>query len=358
MRGFCSRWVSRVNSKLEWRVSTARQRRCRAIATSVMFAAGSASTIEIEHDPPVAPIVADPRTPHRWVLRTSTVSLTVDAHTAEFLALAPTGSSNLLASATVRSMVPRTERSAGWIWPVPESIWPTLRAQGHWPETIFGAPLWSGRAWRARSGAVFCRWSREFGPPIFARATRTVRVSPYAASIEIEDRWERTADSDVRIGPSSTLRIAHPVRMFLPVPDDRPPVRPLVFDPPPEFSSRQISSVWVYRPDLGGEHRLEAATVNRPWAAAEVPGWALLVRVDPRRTCDVLRFRPRVYTHRAAGVAEIELASEGVEVPSGTVITVLFLVECFLLAPRLSAETIAAHVRLLAGEVEAGRPLR
>ncbi len=351
MTASSSRWAYPANSDRARR--EVRIRPSRGLLASVaVLGVTTAGAMDIEHDPPVAPISADPQTPNTWMLRTPALSLLVEARTASLIALAPAGSSNLLESAGLTSAPGRGARPSGWIWPVPESSWPMLRAQGWWPETVFNAPLWTGRAWRARSGAAFCRWSREFGPPLSVRATRTIRVSPYAASIEIEDRWERTADSPIPVGPACVVRFANPVRLMLPAPDAPAPVRPIAFDPPPGFSWLTVGGVWVYRPDLGGEHRVESAATDRLWGAVELPGWIVLLRAAPRPDREPPRLRPRAYTHRAARVAELELAAEGAELPAGAVRVTSFLIECFQIAPRLSAEALATRARLLAGEAE------
>lgn len=322
------------------------------LAVALAFVIAPALAMDIEHDPPVAPISPDPQTSNIWMLRTPALTLAVDARCASLLALAPAGSSNLFQSAVTPTSSTRFHRPPGWVWPVPEVEWSSLRAHGYWPETVFNAPAWTGRAWRARSGAAFCRWFREFAPPLSARATRTIRVSPYTPAIEIEDRWERTADSPVPLGPACMLRFANPVRLMLPAPDAPAPVRPLAFDPPPGFSWLTVGGVWVYRPDLGGEHRVESVVDDRPWGAVELPGWIVLLRAAPRRDHAPARGRPRAYTHRAARVAELELAAEGAELPAGAVRVTSFLIECFQIAPRLSAEALATRARLLAGEAE------
>lgn len=325
-----------------------------AVASAIVVA--RAFGMDIEHDPPVAPISADLNAPNTWMLRTPTVTLAVDARSASLIALAPAGSTNLLQSPLPSTSSPRLHRPPSWVWPVPESEWSSLRAEGYWPETVFHAPAWTGRAWRARSGAAFCRCSRQFAPPLSARATRTIRVSPYTAAIEIEDQWERTADSPVPLGPACVLRFTDPVRVMLPAADAPGAVRPIAFDPPPSFSWRWLSGVWVYRLDLGGEHRVESAAVAVPWGAVELPGWLVVLRAPPRRDREPLRFRPRAYAHRAARVAELELAADGLELPAGSVLVASFLIECFPTAPRMSIEALATRARLLAGEPELASP--
>jgi len=312
--------------------------------------------LETEHDPPVAPIHPEATAPDVWTLRTAAISVAVDARRAFLIGLAPAGSSNLLASPVSSPSSPGRNSPAGWIWPVPESAWASLRAQGRWPEVVFNSPAWTGRAWRTRSGAAFCRWHREFDAPLCARATRTIRVSPYTASLEIEDRWERTGDTSVPLGPATVFRFANPVRVLLPAREDGVLVRPIAFAPPPAFAWRVIADVWTYRTDLGGEHRVESLAEDRPWAAVEVPGWLVLLRATPRPTPDRVRFHSRAYVHRAARVAEIELVAEGAELPAGTVLVSSTLMECLPLAPRSSAETLATRVRLLAGEPDTPSP--
>ncbi|MCX7819628.1 MAG: hypothetical protein N2652_10565 [Kiritimatiellae bacterium] len=317
---------------------------CALRATATILSAGlvtSLRAIEIEHDPPVAPILPAHAEAATWLLRTPAVSVVVETLTARLTALIPTGGSNLLSA-------------AGRIWPVPESAWAALRAQHCWPETVFDAPAWTGRAWRTRSGATICRWTRDFGPPISARATRTVRISPYAAAVEMEDRWQRTAPSAIPLGPAVVLRIADPVRLLLPAPAETPPVRPIAFDPPPSFAWLQTAGTWVYRVDLGGEHRVESTRRGPAWAAAEVPGWLVLLRGPAGRQPDALRLRARAYAHRASRTAEIEVAADGFLAPPDATLVLRTTIECFPLAPRMDATALATRTRLLAGEAEAG----
>lgn len=336
------------------------------VAAAVMAAAGDSSRAGVEAaaggDVPVAPIAPSIRGiwTNALVLRTAAAEAVVVPDIGRVCSFAPADGSNVLhgadgldAGAAGRRSGAGSWRDSGglWGWPVPEEIWPRIRVEGGSPDALFEGRRWTGRAWRTADGDAVCSMLLDYGPPLNLRVTRTLRLGRIVASLEIRERVERTGPSIIPAGPSIVARIAAPQRLVFPAdPEVEPAVRPVAFAPPPVFALTRTPDSVVYHVDLGGEHRIAAAT-PRPWVAAELPRHMVLLRA----AADSSNAIPRsaAYVHRGAAYAELEIAAPGRPLRYGEAIEQIVYLECFPEPTGLDARALAVRTRLLAGEGEA-----
>jgi len=337
-----------------------RRRRRRSAAASLgaalvwafpTTAPGSAAADDL----PVAPIVPVTNDGMRVCLRLATASATVevDLGSGRVTAFTPADGTNVLAGGPAEAG--RPPFGGLWIWPAPEESWPVLRREGAAPERAFESAGWTATAWRTRHGAAMARLTRSLGAPLHVTETRRLRVSPYAATLTVVVRLERTAASSIPLGPALAVRLATPTRLVLPA-DDRagPPARPISFDPPPRFAWTMGAGAAVYRLALGGEHRFESVVPARPWLAAELARHLFWLRADAVSSAPPPRVR--AYVHRAAGCAELELAADPAPLSPGAAAEWEFAVECVPYVAGLEAGELAVRARLLVGEKEAAAP--
>ncbi|MBU4460065.1 MAG: hypothetical protein KJ579_05815 [Verrucomicrobia bacterium] len=313
-------------------------------------------------DVPVAPIA--PSIHGIWtnalVLRTAAAEAVVVPDIGRVCSFAPADGSNVLHVAAVLDPGATGRRGGAgswrdfgglWGWPVPEEIWPRIRVEGGSPDALFEGRRWAGRAWRTADGAAVCSMMLDYGAPLNLRVTRIFRLGRIAASLEIRERVERTGPSIIPAGPSIVARIAAPQRLVFPADSEvEPAVRPVAFGPPPAFALTRTPDSVVYHVDLGGEHRIAAAT-PRPWVAAELPRHMVLLRAAAGDSNAVPR--PAAYVHRGAAYAELEIATAGRPLRDGEAIELTVFLECFPEPAGLDARALAVRTRLLAGEGEA-----
>lgn len=308
---------------------------------------------------PVAPI--PPSRYGAWtnaiLLRTPAADAVVVPDIGRIWTFQPAGQSNLLHVSAMAQDAPIPRRGGGvswreyggaWGWPAPETTWPAIRQAGASPDDLFEGRAWAARAWRTVDGAAVCSMTLVCGAPLHIRVMRTIRLSPLAASLEIRQRVERMAESDIEVGPWMIARIGTPRRIVLPAdPAEDDLVHSVAFHPPPVHSLVRGPESAVYHPNLGGEHRF-AATDKRGWVAAELARHVLLLRGGGDT-----RLRSGVYAHRAAGYVELELNSDGRRLAAGEAIEQTVFMECFSAMNGLDARALAVRMRLLAGEKDA-----
>jgi len=315
---------------------------------------------EAAEDVPVAPIV--PEADGSGRIRLSSPQLVADLDVARGRVLAiRLGDQTVLGSSRhapsgADATAPDWQGRAGiWVWPVPESAWGDLRERGFQPEREMDRVAGTARAWRVRSGAAVLRWTRELGPPLCLRETRTWRVSPFTPVLTLDVELERLRPSSARVGPWVLVRMDNCRRLVWPADDAADSLAEVhAFSRPPAFAwTREPGSV-VYRTDLGGVHRFKANDPGRAWIAAESTGRLLLLRQlrSPVATNDPV-LQVWAYVGESGRRTELELMDVGHILQPGERRVWSVAVECFPILADLDPRSLALRVRLLAGEKEA-----
>ena len=243
-----------------------------------------------------------------------------------------------------------------WMWPVAQARWGQLSGDGKdWPPP---APIadgaWTGSAWTDADGAQCVLMTREYGAPLHLLASRLFRLAPGSGTLVVQQRLERTAESDVPVVLWNVSQIARAERIALPIEKNsrfRTGLIALMGRRPPreQMVSCTDSSVYLVRP--GAETKLGSDSL-RGWIAASRGTNAVFESVAnsvtgeyPDGGCVV-----EVYSNEGLGYSEIETLSPETALAPGAVLENVLRIE--LGATESAAEdcAVADLARKLAGE--------
>ncbi len=317
-------------------------------------------------DVPVAPI--DPVVFEGWsgafLLRNRVAEAVVVPAIGRIAAFVPLGGSNVLhLSAALLGRAPDARAGrrrwanygGDWLWPLAQARWAELPPGGPSPTALLAGRGWEGRAWIAGDGAQVCLLSRTYGPPLNVRATRLVRLGGITATLDVRQRIEAVGPASLPVAAWSISQVDRPRRIVLPrAADSAWPAgfTPLSFKPPPAYAVRAVGDAVVFRPGLGGDHRVGTDSA-RGWIAVEQDGWLVIARMRPVPGPGE-RAPPGVtvaaYGSGSDPYAEIELVGAERRLARGEVLENEVRIACHPLPRTLDDDALVARVELLLGE--------
>ncbi|HEY8239813.1 MAG TPA: hypothetical protein VIH35_00115 [Kiritimatiellia bacterium] len=245
-----------------------------------------------------------------------------------------------------------------WLWPVAQGRWNLLQ-QGDWPPpALLRNPAWLARAWENVDGGKCCLLSREFGEPLNIRVSRLVRVDPGQARIDIRQRIERIAPSDIPVCLWQISQVAGANRVVLPVETNSAftgGYRVVAFSEPGAEMTTRADGAVAFDLAQGTEHKVGSDS-PRAWIAAQ-KGDALILAYArggdaggefPDGGC-----RTTFYANSGLGYTEIETMSVEKKLAPGERLENTVRIELYKVAPDLPAEQLIQKIRQWRGEIMA-----
>lgn len=242
-----------------------------------------------------------------------------------------------------------------WFWPVSQARWASFSEDGKdWPPPAPLADLpWTGSAWTDADGAQCARFTRAYGPPLNLEASRLFRLAPGSAALEVHQRIERTAPSDIPVVLWNISQIAQAGHIVLPVEKKskfRGGLKALMGRKPGRKQLADCGDAAVYRVSPGAETKLGSDS-PRGWIAAARGTHVIVESVVnpaagdyPDGGCVV-----EVYSNHGLGYSEIETLSPELLLDPGTVLENILQIELATTQSPLDACKLADAVRALAG---------
>ncbi|HAL92054.1 MAG TPA: hypothetical protein DCM68_03410 [Verrucomicrobia bacterium] len=272
----------------------------------------------------------------------------------------PQGASPFRLESSLQGQVPAEgERffniGGDWFWPVSQARWASFSDDGKdWPPP---APLadrpWTCSAWTDADGAQCARFTRAYGPPLNLEASRLFRLASGSAALEVHQRIERTAPSDIPVVLWNISQIAQAEQIVLPVEKTskfRGGLKALMGRKPGRRQLANCGEAATYRVSPGAETKLGSDS-PRGWIAAVRGAEVILESVTntavgdyPDGGCVV-----EVYSNHGLGYSEIETLSPELLLAPGTVLENILRIELATTKSPLDACPLAAAVRALAG---------
>lgn len=335
------------------------------LALSLTFASSVLAATE-DDDVPVAPIA--PVVYEGWTnalrLANEKISLVVIPDTGRIAAIAYGQGENMLRmdpalkGKTALLDAPDYWFNFGgdWLWPVAQERWPDFQA-GDWPPSrlLDGRP-WQARAWKCADGSDCCKLTQVYGAPLHIEVSRFIKLDKEEAEVEIRQRIERTADSDIPVTLWNISQVAQADRVVLPTDEDSAfenGLAILKFGAPDEKMLARCETATTYDASLEGEHKLGSDS-PRAWIAAQKGEVLLVEHVRPHDAeasypdggCTV-----EMYSNSGLGYTEIETLSAEKNLRPGEVLENTLTFHCYqLIKPDLPDCELADKVRELIGE--------
>lgn len=243
-----------------------------------------------------------------------------------------------------------------WFWPVAQPRWNMLSDNGQdWPPPAVLSDLpWSCSAWTDAGGAQCALLTREYGPPLNILASRLYRLEPGSSALVVQQRIERTGDSDVPVVLWNISQIARAVQIALPVEKHskfRGGLKVLMGSTPDRKQLSRCNGAVIYRVAPGAETKLGSDS-SRAWIAAARDTGVIFESVRntapgeyPDGGCLV-----EIYSNEGLGYSEIETLSPELKLEPGTVLENTLRIE---ISPQDSPPdgcALAVTARTLAGE--------
>ncbi len=227
-----------------------------------------------------------------------------------------------------------------WLWPMAQSAWPRI-AEADWPPPpVLADAAWSATAWTAADGSLNCMLTRQYGRPLYLKASRLIRLDPEKPVFSIRQRIERTRTSDAPVSLWNIFQIAGARMVCFPTDEDSAwdgGFRPIMFAPPPSEQWARCDGIIIYR-SIAGEHKF-CSDSKRAWIAACRDDAWIAVKVQNE---SVAGFYPdggcvlEMYSNAGLGYTEIETLSPEVTLDAGGSLQNEIIVRC--LAPIESSD--------------------
>lgn len=241
-----------------------------------------------------------------------------------------------------------------WFWPVSQARWASFSADGKdWPPPAPLADLpWTCSAWIDADGAQCAQFIREYGAPLNILVSRLFRLAPGSSALVVQQRIERTADSDVPVVLWNVSQIAQAEQIVLPVEKKskfRGGLKVLMGRKPSRQQLARCADAAVYRVSPGAETKLGSDS-PRGWIAAARGSDLLFESVANAATGDYPDGGSivEVYSNQGLGYSEIETLSPEIDLERGTVLENVLRIELSATAAPLAGCGLAAAVQTLA----------
>jgi hypothetical protein len=277
-----------------------------------------------DEDIPVAPV--DATTYGAWTnaysLSNSEVTVVIVPDIGRVVFLGKKDGKNLLRSdKNLAGQLPDPETTdwlnygGDWIWPVAQSRWETFQ-EGNWPPSrlLDGRP-WEGSAWKTADGSLCCLITQTYGEPLHIEARRLFRLATNGAVVVVQQKIERTADSDIPVTLWNISQIGEAERVVLPEGSKdeagEAGLRPMMFDEPPPEALIRCEGHAVYLTEEGGEAKLCTDAVPA-WIAAQKGDMLIIekaVEPDPEGDYPDGGCSVEMYSNSGLGYSEIETLS-------------------------------------------------
>lgn len=243
-----------------------------------------------------------------------------------------------------------------WLWPVSQARWASFSGDGKdWPPpSLLADRPWTGSAWTDADGVPCARLAREYGAPLNIKVSRLFRLESDSSSLVVQQRIERTADSEIPVVLWNISQIAGAEQIVLPV-DARSKfcggLKALMGRKPSRKQLVSCPGAAVYRVSPGAETKLGSDS-PRGWIAAVRGPHLLFESVANTSTGDY----PdggcvvEVYSNQGLGYSEIETLSPELNLAPGTVLENTLRIEIAATEAPLAPCPLANAVRSLAGE--------
>jgi hypothetical protein len=243
-----------------------------------------------------------------------------------------------------------------WLWPVSQARWATFAKNGKdWPPPALLADLpWKCSAWTDADGARCAMLTRDYAAPLNIQVSRLFRLEPDSAVLIVQQRIERTADSDIPVVLWNISQIAQAEQIVLPVEENstfRGGLKSLMGRKPSKKQLVPCKASAVYRVSEGAETKLGSDSI-RGWIAAAKGIHVIFESVANSATGDY----PdggcvvEVYSNQGLGYSEIETLSPEVNLAPGTVLENTLRIEIASTEKPLTGCPLSGFVRTLAGE--------
>lgn len=203
-----------------------------------------------------------------------------------------------------------------WLWPVAQARWPAFNEGKDWPPpAILEQRPWSAHAWKNNDGSLGALLRIEYDAPLHIRVMRRLHLPAEGARLVIEQRIERTDDSDVPVTLWNISQVRNPSGILLPA--DAHPIR-LGFEPYDEILAACPDAL-VFDVPSGTEHKIGSPS-PAAWIAALAGTHLIVERVSnppstfayPDGGC-----RVEVYSNSGLGYSELETLSPEVPLRKG-----------------------------------------
>ncbi len=239
-----------------------------------------------------------------------------------------------------------------WFWPVAQARWAEISADGKdWPPPAPLADLpWTCSAWTDAEGTACAQFTREYGEPLNISVSRLFCLAPDASALEVRQRIERTAASDVPVVLWNVSQIAQADRIVLPVEEKskfRGGLKALMGRKPSRKVLVRCGDAAVYRVSPGAETKLGSDS-PRGWIAAAKDTNLVLETVANAATGPYPDGGSvvEVYSNQGLGYSEIETLSPELALEPGTVLENVLRIELSSTEAPLDACPLADAVRV------------
>lgn len=243
-----------------------------------------------------------------------------------------------------------------WFWPVSQARWASFSEDGKdWPPPALLADRpWTCSAWTAADGAQCAEFIREYGAPLNIVVSRLFRLEPASSTLVVQQRIERTGDSEIPVVLWNISQIAQAEQIVLPIERRskfRGGLKALMGRKPSRKHIVSCDGAAVYHVSPGAETKLGSDS-PRGWIAA-AKGTNLIFETVantatgdyPDGGCIV-----EVYSNHGLGYSEIETLSPELTLAPGTVLENTLRIELSSTEATLAPCPLADVVRTLAGE--------
>jgi hypothetical protein len=238
-----------------------------------------------------------------------------------------------------------------WLWPIGQGWWPSIAGADWPPPPVLAEADWEADAGREPDGTEWCAMSRSYGKPLSVAVTRRIALIPGESRFTIDQRAERTEQSDLPVALWSVTQLDNPFRVFLPV-DEGKDLTLLMGDPPDPRQIEAIDGIRVFTPDKDAPSVKLGSGSSRAWIAAQCKNVLILQKMRSRSHggvhpdgCTV-----EAYVDTGQGYTEIETLSTEHYLAPGEVVENTVYVELHLLPVDVKPREAVERVKALVGE--------
>lgn len=243
-----------------------------------------------------------------------------------------------------------------WLWPVGQSRWQDFLGSD-WPPTplLDGRP-WKAEAWETTDGTRHCSMTQDFGEPLNLSVTRHIQLAPGETRIVIDQKVERTGESDVPVSLWNICQVQGAELAFLPVDEDSSfenGYKVLRFKDPGTNLLNQCGEVVVYH--TGEDEHKIGSDSSRSWIGIQKQDMLLVASAEPPLEderaslpdgCSI-----ELYANAGLGYAEIETLSPEKNLAAGEKIQNRLTLTCYKALPRETPCDAAKQIQTFLGEI-------
>ncbi len=240
-----------------------------------------------------------------------------------------------------------------WFWPVAQSRWISFAGKDWPPPPVLGDIPWEVSAWKCAEGALCCQLSREYGPPLFLKASRLIKLGVNDARITIRQRIERTGKSSIPAVLWNISQINKAGRIIMGTDNSsafKDGFKTMMFGRPGPDVLFSCDGTLVYEAGTG-EHKIGSDS-RRAWVAAQKGRVLLIEKAEgdqngrfPDGGCTV-----EMYSNAGLGYSEIETLSVEKNLQPGESMQNTLTLECIPTPAGAGACKISDRVRSALGE--------